>query len=128
MSLQTIHTDKAPAAIGPYVQALSNGQLLYTSGQIPLVPGETAITGDIASQTQQVFENLKAVIEKACASLDNVIKTTVFVTDLNDFATINEIYATAFGEHKPARSTVQVAALPLGAEVEIEAVVVLPAP
>jgi len=125
MPFEIINTDNAPAAIGPYVQALSTGQILYTSGQIPLVPGETQISGTIEEQTKQVLNNLKAVIEEAGATLKNVIKTTVFVTDLNDFATVNEIYATYFDTHKPARSTVQVVALPLGANVEIEAVVVL---
>ncbi|MDV7341480.1 RidA family protein [Terasakiella sp. A23] len=125
MTFDVINTPNAPAAIGPYVQALSTGQILYTSGQIPLVPGEGEITGDITVQTTQVFMNLKAVIEEAGATLDNVIKTTVFVTDLADFATVNGIYASFFGDHKPARSTVQVAALPLGANVEIEAIVVL---
>jgi len=125
MTLEVINTDKAPAAIGPYVQALSTGQVLYTSGQIPLVPGKNVISGDISSQTKQVFENLQAVIEEAGATLENVVKTTVFVTDLGDFATVNEIYASFFGTHKPARSTVQVAALPLGANVEIEPVAVL---
>jgi len=127
MSLTVINTDKAPAAIGPYSQALSTGQMLYTSGQIPLVVGESEIKGDVSTQTTQVLENLKAVIQEAGAELSNVVKTTVFVTDLGDFATVNGIYAEYFGNHKPARSTVQVAALPLGAKVEIEAVVQLPA-
>ena len=119
-----IHTENAPAPIGPYNQAVKSGQLLYTSGQIPVDP-ETGsmVLGEIREQTIQVLENLKAVLEAAGSTLDGVIKTTVFLTDMNDFPELNSIYAEYFPEENaPARSTVQVAALPLGARVEIEAV------
>ena len=121
---QIINTDHAPAPIGPYNQAVKNGHLLFTSGQIPIDPltGEM-VSGGIREQTIQVLENLKAVLEEAGSSLDNVIKTTVFLADLADFPVLNTIYAEYFGEESaPARSTVQVAALPKGARVEIELV------
>lgn len=121
---QIITTNKAPAPIGPYNQAVKCGSLLYTSGQIPVNP-ETGkkVEGGIKEQTIQVLENLKAVLAEAGTSLDNVIKTTVFLQDMGDFAVFNGIYAEYFGEENaPARSTVQVAALPIGALVEIELV------
>jgi 2-iminobutanoate/2-iminopropanoate deaminase len=114
----------APAAIGPYVHAVAVGDLLFTSGQIPLTLDGTMPEG-IAAQTEQVFDNLAAVLAAAGTGLDRVVKATVFVTDLGDFATLNEVYEKRFGTHKPARSTVQVAALPRGASVEIELVVSL---
>ncbi|HVS02425.1 MAG TPA: RidA family protein [Thermoanaerobaculia bacterium] len=117
------HTDRAPAAIGPYAQSVSCGGFLYTSGQIPLDPqtGEM-VAGDFAAQAHQVLDNLRHVLTSAGCSFDQVVKTTIYVTDLADFATLNEIYAEAMGEHRPARSTVQVAALPKGALVEIDMV------
>ena len=114
----------APAAIGPYVHAVAVGDLLFTSGQIPLTQDGTMPEG-IAAQTEQVFDNLAAVLDAAGTGLDRVVKATVFVTDLGDFATLNAVYEKRFGTHKPARSTVQVAALPRGAKVEIELVVSL---
>lgn len=114
----------APAAIGPYVHAVAVGDLLFTSGQIPLTLDGTMPEG-IAAQTEQVFDNLAAVLAAAGTGLDRVVKATVFVTDLGDFATLNAVYEKRFGSHKPARSTVQVAALPRGASVEIELVVSL---
>ena len=114
----------APAAIGPYVHAVAVGDLLFTSGQIPLTLDGTMPEG-IAAQTEQVFDNLAAVLVAAGTGLDRVVKATVFVTDLGDFATLNAVYEKRFGSHKPARSTVQVAALPRGASVEIELVVSL---
>ncbi|MCY0901902.1 MAG: RidA family protein [Firmicutes bacterium] len=120
--LRVISTDQAPAAIGPYSQAIRAGQWLYTSGQIPLTPGGEMVDGDATLQTQQVFANLRAVLGAAGASLSQVVKTTVFVADLNDFAAVNAVYADAFGDHRPARSTVQVARLPRDAKVEIEVV------
>ena len=114
----------APAAIGPYVHAVAVGDLLFTSGQIPLTLDGTMPEG-IAAQTEQVFDNLAAVLAAAGTGLDRVVKATVFVTDLGDFATLNEVYEKRFGTNKPARSTVQVAALPRGASVEIELVVSL---
>jgi 2-iminobutanoate/2-iminopropanoate deaminase len=116
-----INAAGAPAAIGPYVHAVAFGELVYTSGQIPLdLSG--AMPEGIEAQTGQVFDNLEAVLAKAGSSLDGVVKATVFVIDLGDFARLNAIYEKRFGAHKPARSTVQVAALPRGASVEIELV------
>ena len=119
--MRTISTPKAPAAIGPYSQALISGGHLFTAGQIPLVP-ETMemVTGPIEAQTQQVLRNLSAVLSAANTGWDRVVKTTVFLTDLGDFAAFNGVYEQALGDAKPARSTVQVAALPRGAKVEIE--------
>ena len=123
--IQTIQTTDAPAAIGPYAQAVVVGDLLFTSGQIPLRPDGSLNDGDITLQTTQVLNNLKAVIEAAGASLDKVVKTTVFMKNLDDFTAMNKIYGEAFGSHTPARSTVQVAKLPLDVLVEIEAIVSL---
>ncbi|MFC3210638.1 MULTISPECIES: RidA family protein [Planomicrobium] len=120
--MKYVATDQAAAAIGPYSQGVVSGDMFYSSGQIPLTPaGE--IAGDaIGEQTHQVFANLKAVLAEAGSSLDNVIKTTVFIKDMNDFAALNEIYASYFGDHKPARSTVEVARLPKDVKVEIEVI------
>lgn len=119
--MKTIQTDAAPAAIGPYSQAKITGSLLYTSGQIPLVP-ETMemVTGSIEAQTEQVIKNLNAVLARAGSSWDKVVKTTVFLTDMNDFGAFNGVYEKMLNGAKPARSTVAVAALPRGAKVEIE--------
>jgi 2-iminobutanoate/2-iminopropanoate deaminase len=124
--IQTVHTDDAPAAIGPYSQAVVHAGVVYTAGQIPLDPrtGEM-VGGDVQSQTRRVFDNLRAVLEASGASLGSVLKTTVFLRDMNDFAAMNEVYAEAFGEHRPARSAVQAARLPRDASVEIEAVAVV---
>lgn len=121
MSIELLNTDNAPAAVGPYSQAAKVGNLLFTSGQIPLVPetGEL-ITDDIEKATRRSLDNLKAVLENAGSSFDKVIKATIFITDMNDFGKINEVYGEYFANHKPARSCVQVAALPKGATVEIE--------
>ncbi|MDM8520400.1 RidA family protein [Anaerolineales bacterium HSG6] len=118
-----ISTNLAPAAVGPYSQAIQTGNLIYTAGQIPLVP-ETGkmVEGGIQAQTNQVMKNLSNILDAAGSSLANIVKTTIFVTDLADFATINEIYGSFFDGAPPARSTVQVAALPLGSQVEIEAI------
>ena len=124
MSLKIVSTELAPAAIGPYSQAMIIDGRVYTSGQIPLNCKGEIVSDDIGSQTHQVFANLKAVLEAADSSLSRVIKTTVFVKDLKDFKLVNEIYESYFKSHKPARSTVQVAALPLGSLVEIEAIAV----
>ena len=123
--MKVIQTPNAPAAIGPYSQAMVVGELLFTSGQIPLRADGTLNDGDIAVQTTQVLANLKAVIEAAGASLNKVVKTTVFMKNLDDFVTMNKIYADTFGNHTPARSTVQVAKLPRDVLVEIEAIVSL---
>ena len=122
--MKPVTASGAPAAIGPYVHAVAVGDLLFTSGQIPLTLDGTMPEG-IAAQTEQVFDNLAAVLAAAGTGLDRVVKATVFVTDLGDFAKLNAVYARRFGDHKPARSTVQVAALPRGATVEIELVVEL---
>ena len=123
--MKVIQTPNAPAAIGPYSQAMVVGELLFTSGQIPLRADGTLNDGDIAVQTTQVLANLKAVIEAAGASLNKVVKTTVFMKNLDDFVAMNKIYADTFGSHTPARSTVQVAKLPRDVLVEIEAIVSL---
>ncbi|CAN5332117.1 RidA family protein [soil metagenome] len=121
--LNPVHTDQAPAAIGPYSQAIVHGGLVFTAGQIALEPetGEMSL-GDVAAQTERVMRNLSAVLEAAGSSLQRVVKTTVFLRDMNDFAAMNEVYGRFFGEHRPARSAVQAARLPRDAEVEIEAV------
>lgn len=121
--MQVIQTPHAPAAIGPYSQAMAVGNLLFTSGQIALRPDGTLNDGDIVVQTTQVLANLKAVIEAAGAGLNKVVKTTVFLKNLDDFSEMNRIYGEAFGTHTPARSTVQVAKLPRDVLVEIEAIV-----
>jgi 2-iminobutanoate/2-iminopropanoate deaminase len=120
MSLKTIASKQAPAAIGPYSQAVQCGSLLFTSGQIPLGLDGQVVDGGIVEQTHQVFRNLQAVLTAAGARFENVIKATVFIQDMDQFAQVNEIYASYFGEHKPARSTVEVARLPKDVLVEIE--------
>lgn len=123
--MHIIQTPNAPAAIGPYSQAMVVGDLLFTSGQIPLRADGSLVDGDITAQTNQVLANLRAVIEAAGANLSKVVKTTVFLKNLEDFAVMNGLYAEAFGSHTPARSTVQVAKLPRDVLVEIEAIVSL---
>jgi endoribonuclease L-PSP, putative len=118
--LQVIATDKAPAAIGPYSQAIKVGDLLFTSGQIPLNASGELVEGGIEEQTHQVFRNLQAVLEEAGVTLNNVVKATVFMKDMNQFAIVNGIYSSYFGDHKPARSAVEVARLPKDVLVEIE--------
>lgn len=126
MSREVIHTDSAPAAIGPYSQAIVVNGLVYTSGQTPLVPGtKSLVEGDIQAQTRQVLDNVKAILEAAGTSMASVVKTTVYLQSMSDFAAMNEVYASYFGDKPPARTTVAVAGLPLGAHVEIEAVAVL---
>lgn len=120
---KTISASNAPAAIGPYSHAVVCGDLFFTSGQIPLSPETGKIVGDtIEQQTEQVLNNLSAVLAANDMTFDNVVKTTVFLTDLADFTAVNQIYATRFPSNPPARSCVQVAALPAGAKVEIELV------
>ena len=120
--MQYVQTDKAPAAIGPYSQAVKVNGMVYTSGQIALTPEGEMCENDVVVQTKQVLANLKAVLEAAGSGLDKVIKTTIFLDNMDDFATVNAIYAEAFGEHKPARSTVAVKTLPKNALVEIDAI------
>ncbi|REE66502.1 2-iminobutanoate/2-iminopropanoate deaminase [Paenibacillus taihuensis] len=120
---QMIATDKAPAAIGPYSQAVKLGNMLFTSGQIPLTAEGVLVEGGIEEQTHQVFRNLEAVLAEAGATFADVVKATVFIKDMNQFAALNSIYASYFGDHKPARSTVEVARLPKDVLVEIELIV-----
>lgn len=121
MNKETVSTDKAPKAIGPYEQAIKVGELVYASGQIPLDPQTgNLVEGDISIQTRRVMANLKAVVEAAGSSLDRVVKATVFLKNIGDFAAMNEVYAEYLGAAKPARSTVAVADLPRGALVEID--------
>jgi 2-iminobutanoate/2-iminopropanoate deaminase len=120
-----VRTERAPAPFqgAPYSQAIRSGGFVFVSGQLSLRPGESAISGDsIQEQTEQVFANLRAILEEAGTSLERVVKTTVFLTDLGDFAGMNEVYALHVGERPPARSTIEVSALPSGARVEIEAI------
>ncbi len=120
-----INTEHAPAAIGPYSQGLIVGDLVYTSGQLPLNPQTKVLETEIKAATKQSIENCKAILEAAGTSLDKVFKTTVFVKDLNDFAAVNEVYGTYFNENPPARSCVQVAKLPMDAPIEIEVIATL---
>jgi 2-iminobutanoate/2-iminopropanoate deaminase len=125
MANQVIATDEAPKAIGPYSQAIASGDLVFTSGQIPLDPKtQEMVKGDIRAQAERVMENLRGVLEAAGASFATVVKTTIFLADLADFAAVNEVYGKRFAGSPPARSTVQVAALPKGARVEIEMIAV----
>jgi 2-iminobutanoate/2-iminopropanoate deaminase len=119
-----VSTEGAPAPFqgAPYSQAIRAGDFVFVSGQLGLSPGETHIAGTIQEQTQQIFQNLQAILEAAGSGLDRIVKTTVFLVDLGDFQGMNEIYAKHVGEDRPARSTVEIAALPSGALVEIEAI------
>lgn len=120
--MEIISTDQAPAAIGPYSQAVRVGDFLYASGQIPLTPGGEAVGGDAADQARQCLDNVEAVLAAAGLTLANVVKTTVFLTDMADFAAVNEVYGQRFQEPYPARSAVAVQALPKGVSVEIEVI------
>ncbi|HSH27172.1 MAG TPA: RidA family protein [Wenzhouxiangella sp.] len=126
MSKTPIHSNSAPAAIGPYSQAIRAGDTVYVSGQIPLDPesGEV-IEGDFTALTERVFDNLAAVIEAAGGTMDDIVKLNIFLTDLSHFATVNELMAERFSEPYPARAAMQVAALPKGVPVEMDAVMVL---
>ncbi len=121
--LHTVHTDHAPAAIGPYSQAVTVDGWLFASGQIPLDPatGEL-VTGSVGEQTEQVFKNLAAVLAEGGTSLSSVVKTTVYLVDMGTFTEMNEVYGRHFGDHRPARATVAVAALPKGVDVEIDVI------
>lgn len=126
MSLEKVSTKKAPAAVGPYSQAMKAGDFVYVSGQLPMNPetGEM-VKGSIKDQTRQSLENAKAILEEAGTSLENVVKTTVFLQNMDDFSDMNGVYAEFFTDHKPARAAVEVAKLPLGADVEIQMVAYL---
>jgi 2-iminobutanoate/2-iminopropanoate deaminase len=122
-----VRTEAAPAPFqgAPYSQAIRAGAFVFVSGQLGLNPGDTAISGSVEEQTEQIFQNLKAILEEAGSGLDRIVKTTVFLTDLNSFQRMNEVYARHVGEDRPARSTVEISALPSGALVEIEAIAAL---
>ncbi len=126
MRREIVHTDKAPAAVGPYSQAVRVGNLIFTAGQIGIDPATGQLREGLEAQTRQVMSNLQAVLKAAGADLSTVVKTTIYMIDLSAFKTVNTIYGEYFPESPPARSTVQVAALPLGALIEIEAVAFLP--
>ncbi|WP_462410001.1 RidA family protein [Neobacillus sp. Marseille-QA0830] len=120
--MKTVQTNQAPAAIGPYSQGIIVNNLLFSSGQIPLTSEGTMVTGDVKEQTHQVFHNLQAVLAEAGGSLETVVKATVFIKSMDDFAAVNEVYGEYFSNHKPARSCVEVARLPKDALVEIEVI------
>jgi 2-iminobutanoate/2-iminopropanoate deaminase len=123
--LRTIATDGAPKAIGPYSQAIAAGELIFCAGQVALDPASgDSVTGDVRVQTERVLDNLGAVLAAAGSDLRHVVKTTVYLTDFDDFATMNEAYAKRFGDHRPARATIGVSALPKGLRVEIECVAI----
>jgi 2-iminobutanoate/2-iminopropanoate deaminase len=123
---ETISTENAPSAIGPYSQAVKVGNMVYCSGQIPIDPATGEFNSqNVTEQTRQVLENLSAVLRAAGTDLDNVVKTTVFLVDMNEFAQMNEVYAEFFGENKPARATVQAARLPRDTRVEIDCIAVV---
>ena len=123
---EIISTENAPGAIGPYSQAVKTGGMVFCSGQIPIdVATGEFVSNDVAEQTEQVLKNLSAVLEAAGTSLNNVVKTTVFLADMSDFAAMNEIYAKYFNENKPARATVQAARLPRDARVEIDCIAIV---
>ena len=125
MPNQTVSTDKAPKAIGPYSQAIVAGEMIFVSGQIPLDPQtQQMVQGDVRAQTERVMENLAGVLAAAGVGFANVVKASIFLADLNDFAVVNEVYGKRFPTAPPARSTVQVAALPKGARVEIDVIAV----
>ena len=120
--MKAVFTAKAPAAIGPYSQGIVVNNLFFSSGQIPLTAEGQLVEGNVKEQTHQVFQNLKAVLEAAGASLETVVKATVFIKDMNDFAAVNEVYGEYFSSHKPARSCVEVARLPKDVLIEIEVI------
>ncbi|WP_457561247.1 RidA family protein [Caminibacter sp.] len=122
--MEKIYTPNAPEAIGPYSQAVKVGNMIFTSGQIALTPSGEFLDADVKTQTKQVCENLKAVLKEAGADISDVVKTTIFLDDINNFAVVNEVYGEYFS-HKPARSTVAVRELPKGAKVEIECIAVI---
>ncbi|BFL72741.1 MULTISPECIES: RidA family protein [Anaerococcus] len=123
--MKAFHTDKAPAAVGPYVQAIGTEQFVFTSGQLSLNPENGELITEISAAARQSLENVKAILEEAGSSMDKVVKCNVYLADINDFAAVNEVYKEFFTDHKPARSAVQVGALPLGGVVEIEAIATL---
>ena len=126
MPKQVISTAKAPAAVGAYSQGIIANGFVFTAGQVPLVPGSSNLAeGGIEGQTRQVMNNIKGVLEASGSSMANVVKTTVFLADINDFAAFNAVYGSYFPENPPARTTVQAGALPIGASIEVEAIALL---
>ncbi len=123
--MKVVSTSKAPQAIGPYSQAIVANGMVFTSGQIALNPQGEIVCDDVAGQTEQVLKNLSEVLKEAGADLSSVVKTTIFLSDMDDFKTVNEVYAKYFDEHKPARSTVAVKTLPLNVKVEIDCIAML---
>ena len=125
MKHQVIHTENAPKAIGPYSQAVKAGNMLFVSGQVPFVPETMEIVeGDVKAQTAQSLKNVQAILDEAGLDFSHVVKSTVFIKDMNEFAQINEVYAEFFGENKPARACVEVARLPKDVKVEIEVIAI----
>ena len=125
MKHQVIHTDNAPKAIGPYSQAVKAGNMLFVSGQVPFVPETMEIVeGDVKAQTAQSLKNVQAILAEAGLDFSHVVKSTVFIKDMNEFAQLNEVYAEFFGENKPARACVEVARLPKDVKVEIEVIAI----
>lgn len=125
MTREVLSTNAAPGAIGPYSQAIkASGNFLFCSGQIPLTPGGELVSGDVKTQATQCLTNLRGVLEAAGLSMDNIVKTTIFLSSMDHFAAVNEVYAGFFGDQPPARSTVAVAGLPRNVDVEIEAIAV----
>ncbi len=120
--IETVSTDKAPSALGPYSQAIKTNNLLFCSGQIGINPETKELLKGVEQQTLQIFKNIKAVLNAAGYNLSNIVKTTIFLSDMTEFQTVNTLYKDQFGNHKPARSTVQVARLPLDASIEIECI------
>lgn len=123
--MKAINTDKAPAAVGAYVQAIATDNLIFTSGQLPLDPATGELESDIKKATKRALENIKAIVEEAGSSVDKIIKCNVFLDKIEDFAAFNEVYEEFFGDHKPARSALEVANIPKGAVIEIEAIALL---
>ncbi|WP_311537760.1 RidA family protein [uncultured Anaerococcus sp.] len=120
--MKAINTDKAPAAVGAYVQAIATDNLIFTSGQLPLDPATGELESDIKKATERALENIKAIVEEAGSSVDKIIKCNVFLDKIEDFADFNQVYEEFFGDHKPARSALEVANIPKGAVIEIEAI------
>ena len=125
MKKEVISTSEAPSAIGPYSQGIKAGNLIFTSGQLPIDPKTGELVNNVEEATAQSLKNLKAILEAAGSSLDMIVKTVIFLRDMNDFAAVNKVYGTFFAENPPARSTVQVACLPKGAVLEIEAIAMI---
>lgn len=123
--MKAINTEKAPAAVGAYVQAIATDNLIFTSGQLPLDPATGELESDIKKATKRALENIKAIVEEAGSSVDKIIKCNVFLDKIEDFAAFNQVYEEFFGDHKPARSALEVANIPKGAVIEIEAIALL---